>query len=95
MSLLGSLTRRATANPFDVIYRFAERTGGAGYFLPAPFIVDSVDDAEVLRGQRLVQSVLDLAARTDLVLIGIGNLQELAGDLRFRAQGACRPRHRR
>lgn len=75
VSLLGSLTRRATANPFDVIYRFAERTGGAGHFLPAPFIVDSVHDAEVLRAQRLVQSVLDLALKTDLVLIGIGNLR--------------------
>lgn len=75
VSLLGSLTRRATANPFDVIYRFAERTGGAGHFLPAPFIVDSVDDAEMLRAQRLVQSVLGLALKTDLVLLGIGNLR--------------------
>ena len=30
VSILGSLTRRSTANPFDVIYRLAERTGGAG-----------------------------------------------------------------
>jgi DNA-binding transcriptional regulator LsrR (DeoR family) len=75
VSILGSLTRRATANPFDVIYRFAERTGGAGYFVPAPFFVDSVDDAEVLRGQRVVKSVLELARKTDLVLVGIGNLR--------------------
>jgi len=75
VSILGSLTRRSTANPFDVIYRFAERTGGAGYFVPAPFFVDSVEDAEVLRGQRVVQSVLDLARKTDLILIGIGNLR--------------------
>src|SRR4051812_25586339 len=75
VSILGSLTRRSTANPFDVIYRFAERTGGAGYFVPAPFFVDSVEDAEVLRAQRVVQSVLDLARKTDLILIGIGNLR--------------------
>jgi len=75
VSILGSLTRRSTANPFDVIYRFAERTGGAGYFVPAPFFVDSVDDAEVLRGQRVVQDVLARARKTDLVLIGIGNLR--------------------
>ena len=61
VSILGSLTRRSTANPFDVIYRFAERTGGAGYFVPAPFFVDSVDDAEVLRSQRVVQDVLGRA----------------------------------
>ena len=74
VAILGSLTRRSTANPFDVIYRFAERTGGAGYFVPAPFFVDSVDDAEVLLGQRVVADVLARAGRTDLVLVGIGNL---------------------
>jgi DNA-binding transcriptional regulator LsrR (DeoR family) len=75
VSILGSLTRRSTANPFDVIYRFAERTGGAGYFVPAPLFVDSAEDAEMLRGQRVVQSALDLARKTDLVLVGIGNLK--------------------
>lgn len=74
VSILGSLTRRSTANPFDVIYRFAERTGGAGYFVPAPFFVDSVDDAEILRGQRVVRDVLERARRTDLLIVGIGNL---------------------
>jgi DNA-binding transcriptional regulator LsrR (DeoR family) len=74
VAILGSLTRRSTANPFDVIYRFAERTGGAGYFVPAPFFVDSVDDARVLLGQRVVADVLARARRTDLVLVGIGNL---------------------
>jgi DNA-binding transcriptional regulator LsrR (DeoR family) len=74
VAILGSLTRRSTANPFDVIYRFAERTGGAGYFVPAPFFVDSVADAEVLLGQRVVADVLSRARRTDLVLVGIGNL---------------------
>lgn len=75
VSILGSLTRHSTANPFDVIYRFAERTGGAGYFVPAPFFVDSVDDAEIFRSQRMVQTVLELARTTNLVLVGIGNLR--------------------
>jgi DNA-binding transcriptional regulator LsrR (DeoR family) len=75
VSILGSLTRHSTANPFDVIYTLAERTGGAGYFMPAPFLVDSIEDAEVLRGQSLVKSVLELALKTDLILVGIGNLR--------------------
>ncbi|MCC6196221.1 MAG: sugar-binding transcriptional regulator [Burkholderiales bacterium] len=74
VSILGSLTRRSTANPFDVIYRFAERTGGAGYFVPAPFFVDSVDDAEIFRAQRVVRDVLERACRTDVLMVGIGNL---------------------
>lgn len=74
VSILGSLTRRSTANPFDVIYRFAERTGAAGYFVPAPFFVDSVDDAEIFRSQRVVRDVLERARRTDILIVGIGNL---------------------
>src|SRR4029078_7989030 len=66
VSILGSLTRRSTANPFHVSYRFAERTGGCGACVPAAFFVDSVDDAEVLRGQRVVQDVLARARKTDL-----------------------------
>ena len=37
VSLLGSLTRHAAANPFDVIHRLAEVTGAECYFMPAPF----------------------------------------------------------
>src|SRR5690606_7419119 len=47
VSLLGSLTRSAATHPFDVITRLADRTGGAGYFMPAPFRCDSAEDREV------------------------------------------------
>ena len=41
VSLLGSLTRHAAANPFDVIHRLTEITGAESYFMPAPFFADS------------------------------------------------------
>jgi DNA-binding transcriptional regulator LsrR (DeoR family) len=74
VSLIGSLTRKSSANPFDVISRLAERTGGEGYFLPVPFIADSEGDADVLRAQRGVQTVLSLAQACDLCIVGIGAL---------------------
>ena len=37
VSLLGGLTRRFAANPFDVIARIAERTGAEATVLPVPF----------------------------------------------------------
>lgn len=74
VSLIGSLTRKSAANPFDVISRLAERTGGEGYFLPVPFIADSQADAEVLRAQRGVQTVLSLAHACELCVVGIGVL---------------------
>lgn len=74
VSLIGSLTRKSSANPFDVISRLAERTGGEGYFLPVPFIADSEADAEVLRAQRGVQTVLALARACELCVVGVGTL---------------------
>jgi DNA-binding transcriptional regulator LsrR (DeoR family) len=75
VSLLGSFTRRATANPFDVINRLADRAGSEAYYVPAPFFADSAEDAEVLRGQKLVEAALALAEKAELLLVGIGNLR--------------------
>jgi DNA-binding transcriptional regulator LsrR (DeoR family) len=74
VSLLGSLTRRSAANPFDVIAKLAERTGGECYFMPVPFLADSLADAQVLHAQRGVQHVLGLVRQCQLCVVGIGEL---------------------
>jgi DNA-binding transcriptional regulator LsrR (DeoR family) len=74
VSLLGSLTRSAAANPFDVIHRLAGKVGGESYFLPVPFFADSVEDKAVLAAQRSVKHVFELARQADLVVVGIGEL---------------------
>ncbi len=74
VSLLGSLTRRSSANPFDVIAKLAERTSGECYFMPVPFLADSHADAQVLRAQRGVQHVLELVRQCQLCVVGIGEL---------------------
>lgn len=74
VSLLGSLTRRSAANPFDLIARLAERTGGECYFMPVPFLADSQADAQVLRAQRGVQHVLGLVRECQLCVVGVGEL---------------------
>lgn len=74
VSLLGSLTRRSAANPFDLIAKLAERTGGECYFMPVPFLADSHADAQVLRAQRGVQHVLGLVRECQLCVVGVGEL---------------------
>ena len=68
VSLLGSLTRHAAANPFDVIHRLAEITAAESYFMPAPFFADSMQDKQVLLGQRSLESVFALARTAELVV---------------------------
>lgn len=74
VSLLGSLTRRAAANPFDVIHKLAEITGGEGYFMPAPFFADSLESKRVLMAQKSLRDVMALADEARLVMVGIGEI---------------------
>jgi DNA-binding transcriptional regulator LsrR (DeoR family) len=72
VSLLGGLTRRFSANPFDVIQRLAEKTGADGYILPVPFFANSIADKKVLLNQLGIRDVLDMADAASLLIVGIG-----------------------
>lgn len=74
VSLLGSVTRHVEANPIDLIHRLASRTDGEGHFLPLPFFLDSVEIRDRLVQESSLRPALDLAARADLCLVGIGGV---------------------
>lgn len=78
VSLLGGLIRNAVANPFELIQRLRERTGGESYFMPVPFVADSVEDKAVLLAQTSLRHVFDLAGRAELHLVGIGDVSARA-----------------
>lgn len=75
VSLLGGLTRNYAANPHDVMHRLAEKTGATAYVMPVPFFANTVEDREVLLAQRGVRDVFDLAAKADLMLVGVGTAE--------------------
>jgi DNA-binding transcriptional regulator LsrR (DeoR family) len=72
VSLLGGLTKKFSANPYDVIHRLAERTGAEAYVMPVPMFANTAEDRAVLLGQKGVGEVMDLARRADLLVAGIG-----------------------
>ncbi len=74
VSLLGSLTRHAAANPFDVIHSLTEITGAESYFMPAPFFADSIEDKRVLMAQKGLKDVFALARAARLHFLGIGEV---------------------
>ena len=84
VSVSGSLTRNLAANPFDVVHKLVERTGGEGYFLPVPYIAASVEEKDLLLAQRSVQDMLAKARQADLFVIGIGTVE---GDAHVRQVG--------
>jgi DNA-binding transcriptional regulator LsrR (DeoR family) len=75
VSLLGGLTRKFSANPHDVIHRLAERTGAEAYVMPVPFFANTVEDREVLLGQKGIRDVFDLAKSAHLLVVGIGTAE--------------------
>lgn len=72
VSLLGGLTRKFSASPFDVIHLLAERTGAEAYLMPVPLYANTAADRSVLVGQLGVVTVLGLARQADLLIVGIG-----------------------
>lgn len=78
VSLLGGLTRKFSANPYDVIHRLAERTGAEAYVMPVPMFANTAEDRAVLFGQKGVNEVLDLARAADLLIAGIGTTEREA-----------------
>src|SRR5262245_14994719 len=74
VSLLGGLTRKFAANPFDVIHRLAERTGAEAYLLPVPVFANSVADRAVLMQQYGIADVFALALQASLLFVGIGQI---------------------
>ena len=74
VSLLGSLTRSAAANPFDVVQKLASRTGGEAKYLPVPFIADSEEDRATFMQQKLVQEVIRTALKAKSCFISVGEM---------------------
>lgn len=75
VSISGSLTRTLAANPFDVVQRIQDRTGGEGYYLPVPYFAENQDEKEMFLGQRSVQALMDRARKSDVFIVGIGSVE--------------------
>jgi DNA-binding transcriptional regulator LsrR (DeoR family) len=69
---MGSLTRRSSANPHEVIDHLAHRTGAQAFVMPVPFMANTAADRGVLLEQRAIAEAFALAEKCDLMLVGIG-----------------------
>ncbi|TYC49495.1 sugar-binding transcriptional regulator [Rhodobacterales bacterium] len=74
MSICGSLTRTLAANPYDIVQKMQERTGGIGYYLPVPYFAENEDEKAMFLTQRSVQDLMARARGSDAFLIGIGSV---------------------
>jgi len=71
----------AGVNPHELALRFAERSGGSSFHLPAPLLAASAIAARAIRDDPNVADVLAKAAQSDILLVGVGATQQGKGML--------------
>lgn len=76
VSLLGGLTRKYAANPYDVIHRLAERTGAEAFMMPAPILANTPEDKRVLLSQWGMARIMETIGAASLCLVGVGTVDE-------------------
>ena len=74
VSLVGTISRDGRASPYEVVRRFAERTGAQCFPIPTPVVASSVEERRLLQGQRSFAVVRELASRAEVAFVGVGNI---------------------
>ncbi|MBB3231750.1 sugar-binding domain-containing protein [Halomonas stenophila] len=78
VSLVGNVARDGSSNRYDGVMVLADKTGGERFLLPAPVVAGSVEESEALCGQRLYQSVAEVAREAEVAFIGVGRIDRQA-----------------
>lgn len=76
VSMIGAIASDGSCTRYDVPLRFAEKTAGKYFILPAPMFADSVEDKIGWTQHRIYQTVLQRAEEADVAFIGIGQMRD-------------------
>ncbi len=80
VSILGGLTRKLAANPYDVIHRLAEKTGAEAFLMPAPMFVNTPADRRMMLAQAGLAEIMKTIETASLCILGIGAV-DLSGSV--------------
>jgi DNA-binding transcriptional regulator LsrR (DeoR family) len=78
VSLVGNISADGSASFFDTVGRLADRTGARHYPMPLPFLMSSEDERNRMVRIEPIAKVKAVAAKADLRLIGIGQMDRKA-----------------
>jgi DNA-binding transcriptional regulator LsrR (DeoR family) len=78
VSLVGNILADGSASFFDTVGRLADRTGARHYPMPLPFLMTSQDERDRMVRIEPIVKVRAVAAKADLKLIGIGQMDRKA-----------------
>ena len=78
VSLVGNISPDGLASPFDAVARLADITCAQQYPMPLPVFVSSEKECRILLAIDAVKRVRAIAKKTDLRLVGVGQLDQTA-----------------
>ncbi|MBR0751084.1 sugar-binding transcriptional regulator [Bradyrhizobium jicamae] len=78
VSLVGNISADGSASFYDTVGRLADRTGARHYPMPLPFLMSSEDERNKMVRIEPIARVKAVAAKADLRLIGIGQMDQKA-----------------
>lgn len=78
VSLVGTVSADGSASFFDTVGRLADRTHARYYPMPLPFLMSSKAECDQMLAIDSVAQVHAIAARSDLRLMGVGQMDDQA-----------------
>ncbi|WP_316013411.1 sugar-binding transcriptional regulator [Roseobacter sp. HKCCA0434] len=78
VSLLGNMNADGSATPYNAAVRLADRTGAKHYPFPLPVLAANPEELALQMQIHAVRNTLELCARADLTLVGIGQMDASA-----------------
>jgi DNA-binding transcriptional regulator LsrR (DeoR family) len=68
--------RNAEYDGHAIVKLLAEKVGGEGYFINAPYLCQTPDIAQSLRGTRGIKETIDMGSKVQVALLGIGTTEK-------------------
>ena len=78
VSRLGNMMEDGSATPYNATIRLAERIGAPHFPYPLPVLARDAAELAAMQGQQAARNTIDLCARADLSLVGIGQMDMTA-----------------
>jgi DNA-binding transcriptional regulator LsrR (DeoR family) len=75
LSLVGTIARDGSSNPYDAALQAAEKMGSKCFLLPAPLLADSPEERRQWCRHRLYRVVEELSTQADVAFVGIGDMR--------------------
>jgi deoxyribonucleoside regulator len=73
VQLKGAITKNSTnAHTFEIAREMAEKLGGKAYYLPVPFMVDSVEIKQALSCEANIHEIIEMGRQCSIAVFSIG-----------------------